>query len=303
MAIPDYQTIMLPLLRFLGDQQEHSTREAIDFLANQFNLTPEERRELLPSGQQAIFNNRVGWARTYMKKAILIDSTRRGFLRITPRGLDVLSRKPIKIDVNYLEQFKEFKEFRAIKREKPPEQEGLEEGQAKTPEEVLANIYQNLRNNLAKDLLQQIKESPPSLFEDIVIELIVKMGYGGSREDAGKAIGKSGDEGIDGIIKEDRLGLDVIYIQAKRWEGTVGRPDIQKFAGALEGQRARKGIFITTSDFSKDALEYASRIDKKIILIDGNQLTQYMIEYNIGVSPQVIYEIKKMDSDYFTEST
>lgn len=302
MAIPDYQTIMLPLLKFLGDKKEHSTREAIEILANQFNLSPEERRELLPSGQQAIFNNRVGWARTYMKKATLIDSTRRGFLIITQRGLDTLGKKPKKIDVNFLEQFKEFREFRAIRREKQTEQTEIEE-QTKTPEEILSNVYQNLRNNLAKDLLQQIKNSPPSLFEDVVIELLVKMGYGGSREDAGKAIGKSGDEGIDGIIKEDRLGLDLIYIQAKRWEGTVGRPEIQRFAGALEGQRARKGIFITTSDFSRDAHEYASRIDKKIILIDGNQLTQYMIDYNIGVSPQFTYEIKKVDSDYFTEST
>jgi restriction system protein len=302
MAIPDYQTIMLPLLKLLGDKKEHSTREAIEILASQFNLSSEERRELLPSGQQAIFNNRVGWARTYMKKATLIESTRRGFLIITQRGLDTLGRKPKKIDVNFLEQFKEFREFRAIRREKPTEQTEIEE-QTKTPEEILSNVYKNLRNNLAKDLLQQIKNSPPSLFEDVVIELLVKMGYGGSREDAGKAIGKSGDEGIDGIIKEDRLGLDLIYIQAKRWEGTVGRPEIQRFAGALEGQRARKGIFITTSDFSRDAHEYASRIDKKIILIDGNQLTQYMIDYNIGVSPQFTYEIKKMDSDYFTEST
>jgi len=302
MAIPDYQTIMLPLLKFLGDQQEHSTREAIDYLADQFKLTPEERKELLPSGQQAIFSNRVGWARTYMKKATLIESSRRGSLKITTRGLQVLSQQPQKIDVDFLEQFKEFREFRAFKREKTVEKEEVEE-QAETPEEILASIYQNLRNNLAKELLQMIKTSPPSLFEDVVVELMVKMGYGGSREDAGKAIGKSGDEGIDGIIKEDRLGLDVIYLQAKRWEGTVGRPEIQKFAGALDGQRAKKGIFITTSDFSRDAYDYASRIDKKIVLIDGDQLTQLMIDHNIGVSPQTVYEIKKLDSDYFAEST
>ncbi|MGD1120112.1 MAG: restriction endonuclease [Dehalococcoidales bacterium] len=302
MAIPDYQTIMLPLLKFLGDQQEHSTREAIDILADQFKLTPEERRKLLPSGQQAIFNNRVGWARTYMKKAVLIDSTRRGFLRITPKGLEILSQKPQKIDVAFLEQFNEFKEFRAFRREKSIEHEVFQ-GIKSTPEEVISDMYQNLKDNLAKELLQQIKSSPPSLFEDVVVELMIKMGYGGSREDAGKSIGQSGDEGIDGIIKEDRLGLDVIYLQAKRWEGTVGRPEIQKFAGALDGQRARKGIFITTSDFSRDALDYASRIDKKIILIDGDQLTQHMIDYNIGVSSQAVYEIKKLDSDYFSEST
>jgi restriction system protein len=300
MAIPDYQTIMLPLLKFLSDQQEHSTREAIDFLANKFNLTPEERRELLPSGQQAIFDNRVGWARTYLKKAILIGSSKRGYLQITSRGLETLSKEPKKIDVNFLTQFKEFNEFRAIRREKSSEEEKTE-GELNTPEEILASAYKNLRNNLAIDLIQQIQSSPPSLFEDVVVKLLVKMGYGGSLGDAGKAIGKTGDEGIDGIIKEDRLGLDIIYIQAKRWDGIVGRPEIKRFAGALDGQRATKGIFITTSDFSKDAHDYVARIDKKIILINGNQLADFMIDYNIGVSPQASYEIKKIDSDYFSE--
>ncbi len=298
MSIPDYQTLMLPMLIFLGDEQEHSLRETIDALAYQFNLTAEERRELLPSGQQAIFNNRVGWARTYMKKACLIESTRRGYFRINQRGLEILKQKPLKIDVKFLGQFEEFREFKALRRDKTVE---IEEARTETPEEILSNAYQTLRNDLAKELLNQIKSSPPSLFEDIVIELLVKMGYGGSREDAGKAIGKTGDEGIDGIIKEDRLGLDIIYIQAKRWENTVGRPEIQKFAGALQGQRARKGIFITTSEFSKDAYDYASRIENKIILIDGNLLSQYMIDYNIAVSPQAIYEIKKIDYDYFVE--
>jgi restriction system protein len=301
MAIPDYQTIMLPLLKFLGDEKEHTIREAIDKLGDQFNLTPEERRELLPSGQQAIFNNRVGWARTYMKKALLVESTRRGFLHITARGKDVIVQDPKEINVNFLMQYKEFREFRTIKREKIEESAEIEEVQTKTPEEIIASVYQNLRNELAKDIIHQIKISPPSLFEDIVIELMLKMGYGGSREDAGKAIGKAGDEGIDGIIKEDRLGLDVIYIQAKRWEGIVGRPEIQRFTGALEGQRARKGVFITTSDFSREAYEYASRIDKKVILIGGDQLAQYMIDFNIGVSPLFAYEIKKIDTDYFIE--
>lgn len=299
MAIPYFEMITLPLLEFLGDQQEHSTREAIDALANKFSLSQEERRTLLPSGQQAIFNNRVGWARTYMKKAGLIDSTRRGFLIIRVRGLDVLKQKPFKIDVEFLEQFKEFREFRAIKREKAVEQNVTEE-QNKTPEEIIANVYQNLRNNLAKDLLQQIKNSPPSLFENIVVDLLVKMGYGGNRRDAGAAIGKTGDEGIDGIIKEDPLGLDVIYIQAKRWDNTISRPEIQKFAGALHGKHARKGIFITTSNFSQEAHDFASNIELKIILIDGDQITQLMIDHNIGVSPSVTYETKKIDLDYFT---
>ncbi|MBC7265128.1 MAG: restriction endonuclease [Chloroflexi bacterium] len=298
MAIPDYQSIMLPLLRFLGDKQEHSLREAIDKLADHFELSAGERRELLSSGQQAVFDNRVGWARTYMKKALLVEYTRRGYFRITNRGLNVLSQNPPTIDAKFLNQFEEFREFRAIRKEKPDREEYEPE---KTPEEVLESAYQNLRNHLAADLLQQIKTCPPSLFEKIVVDLLVKMGYGGSRQDAGKAIGQTGDEGIDGIIKEDRLGLDVIYIQAKRWENTVGRPEIQKFAGALQGQRARKGIFITTSSFSRDAHEYASRIDSKIVLIDGEQLAQFMIDHDIGVTPVSNYEIKRIDLDYFTE--
>ncbi|GAH85839.1 unnamed protein product, partial [marine sediment metagenome] len=170
-----------------------------------------------------------------------------------------------------------------------------------TPEEALANAYQNLKNNLASELLQQLKAISSRQFENIVIDLLVAMGYGGSRKEAAKAIGKSGDEGIDGIINEDRLGLDVIYVQAKKWEGTVGRPEIQKFAGALQGQHAKKGIFIATSNFSKEAADFASRVDNKIILIDGDTLVQYMIDHNIGVTPFVNYEVKKIDLDYFTE--
>lgn len=299
MPIPDYQSIMLPLLNSLADQQEHSLREATDSLAGQFKLSEAERRELLPSGLQAIFDNRVGWARTYMKKALLLESTRRGYFRITQRGLGVLKQNPPDIDVRFLDQFDEFRQFRAIRRDKVHPREETASVQAGTPEEALESAYQNLRDALANDLLQQIKSSPPSLFERIVVELLVKMGYGGSLQDAGKAIGQSGDEGIDGIIKEDRLGLDIIYIQAKRWENTVGRPEIQKFAGALQGQRAKKGIFITTSNFSKDAHEYASRIDSKIVLVDGEQLTQFMIDHNIGVANVSNYEVKRIDSDYF----
>lgn len=301
MAIPDYQTLMLPLLKLTGDKKEYSLVQAIDILADQFKLTDEERRELLPSGQQAIFMNRVGWARTYLKKSGLLETTRRGFFRITERGLQVLKQKPPKIDVKFLDQFEEFRAFRAAGRDKPRPPKGKDKIEIETPEEVLESAYQTLRDNLANELIQQIKQSPPSLFERIVVELLVRMGYGGSRRDAGQAIGKTGDEGIDGIIKEDRLGLDIIYLQAKRWENTVSRPEIQKFAGALQGQRARKGIFITTSNFSRDAREYVSKIETKIILIDGEQLAQFMIDNNIGVNPVATYEVKKIDSDYFTE--
>lgn len=291
---------MLPLLRFAGDGAEHSLREAIEALAGEFKLSDEERRELLPSGQQEIFDNRVGWARTYMKKAGLLRTTRRGFFEITERGNDALKKKPARIDGKFLEQYQEFREFKSLRRQPAANGEQEELELTRTPEEALERAYQNLRSDLAADLITQIKQSPPSLFERLVVELLVKMGYGGSRKDAGKAIGKSGDEGIDGIIKEDRLGLDIIYIQAKRWENTVGRPEIQKFAGALQGQRARKGIFITTSDFSSEAHDYASRIESKIILIDGEQLAQMLIDHNIGVSPVASYEIKRVDSDYFT---
>ena len=300
MAIPDYQAIMLPLLRFAGDGAEHSLREAIESLADEFKLSDEERRELLPSGQQEVFDNRVGWARTYMKKAGLLRTTRRGFFEITERGSEVLREKPKEIDGKFLEQFQEFRDFKSLRHQPIPSGEQEEDEQKQTPEESLERAYQNLRTDLAADLITQIKQSPPALFERLVVELLVKMGYGGSRKDAGKAIGKSGDEGLDGIIKEDRLGLDIIYIQAKRWENTVSRPEIQKFAGALQGQRARKGIFITTSDFSREAHDYASRIDSKIILIDGDELAQLLIDHNMGVTPVANYEIKRVDSDYFT---
>jgi len=301
MAIPDYQTAMLPLLRYVGDQREHSLREAVDQLADHFNLTQEERKDLLPSGLQEVFKNRVGWARTYMKKAGLLESTRRAHFKITVLGMEVLTQSPTRIDVNFLEQFEKFRQFRALRHTRTEGGEIEEEIPERTPEEALESAYKQLRDNLANELLQQIKSCSPSLFEKIVVELLVKMGYGGSRQDAGRAIGRTGDEGIDGIIKEDRLGLDIIYIQAKRWENTVGRPEVQKFAGALQGQRARKGIMITTSNFSKEALDYASRIDSKIVLIDGEQLAQLMIDHSLGVSPMAVYEIKKIDTDYFTE--
>lgn len=301
MAIPDYQTIMLPLLKFAGDNEEHSLQEAVENLVDYFELTDEELRELLPSGQQAIFRNRVGWARSYMKQAILLESTRRGYIRITPRGLDVIRQNPSKITVKFLDQFEEFCEFRKRRRIKPREEREPEEQEQRTPEEILETVYENLRNELADDILQQISKSTSRFFERIVVEVIVKMGYGGSLRDAGKAIGRSGDEGIDGIIKEDKLGLDIIYIQAKRWENTVGRPEIHRFAGALHGKHARKGVFITTSDFSKEALEYVTNIDSKIILIDGEQLARYMIDLNVGVSQVSIYEVKRIDLDYFID--
>lgn len=304
MEIPDYQSTMLPLLRATEDGKEHSLRETIEFLANEFNLTDEERKELLPSGQQAIFDNRVGWACTYMKKAGLLESTRRGYFLITERGREVLKRNPKVINDRFLTQFPEFLEFQTRKSKKSTSNKNdkkLDIVESNTPAEIIESAYQSLRNSIASDLLDTVRSCSPMFFERLVIDLLLKMGYGGSRLDAGKAIGRSGDSGIDGIIKEDKLGLDTIYIQAKRWDGTVSRPEIQKFAGALHGQRSRKGIFITTSSFSKEAWEYASSIDIKIILIDGERLTQLMMDHGVGVSTSATYEIRKIDRDYFSE--
>lgn len=274
MSIPDFQSVMLPLLRLASDRQGHALREAIDVLADEFSLTEEVRKQLLPSGRQATFNNRVGWARTYLTKAGLIELPRRGYFRITPRGLEALKSNPPKINIAFLEQYPEFVEFRS--RDKEPSSSGTDELQTdeQTPEESLELAYQKVRRGLATELLQTVKNCSPEFFEQLVVDVLLKMGYGGSRREAGQAVGKSGDGGIDGIIKEDRLGLDIIYIQAKRWDtnNTVGRPEVQKFAGALQGHRAKKGIFITTSDFSGAALDFVSRIDSKIVLIDGQTL-------------------------------
>lgn len=302
MAIPDYQTVMLPLLRFLEDEKERNIGEVVDSLVEKFNLSAEESQQLLGSGQQTVIRNRAGWARTYLKKAGLIASTRRGFFRITESGKKVLASKPERIDVKYLERFPEFVAFRELRHERPDEPAvTVSTSSDATPEEALDSAYQRLRLDLEAELLEHVKAASPSFFERLVVELLVRMGYGGTLRDAGQAVGKSGDGGIDGIIKEDRLGLDLIYIQAKRWDGTVGRPEIQKFAGALQGHRARKGVFITTSSFSGDALDFTSRIESKIVLIDGATLAKHMIDHNVGVSISRSYEVKKIDSDYFNE--
>jgi restriction system protein len=303
--IPDYQSLMLPLLRLVSDKQEYKYRDLIERLAIEFQLTDDERKEPLASGNQAIFDNRVGWAKTYLKKAGLIDSPKRATFVITELGLQILGKNLDRIDAKYLRQFPAFLEFVHASRndieseEEPISQETIEQ----TPEENLDRAYQRIRKSLASELLGRVIDLSPTFFERLVIELLVKMGYGGSIKDAGKAIGKSGDEGIDGTIKEDKLGLGIIYVQAKRWKSgnVVGRPEIHKFVGALAGQGAKKGIFITTSNFTKEALDYAPKNETKIVLIDGEQLAQLMIDYNIGCGIQQIYELKKIDTDYFDE--
>jgi restriction system protein len=305
MAIPDYQDLMLPILTLCGDRQEHSIGQTVETLGIQFHLTEKERKSLLSSGQQTVIANRIGWARTYMKKAGLLETTRRGFVRITQRGLEVLNQGLSRIDDAFLSRFPEFVEFKKTRTPKKglnsePRPISLPE---QTPEEEIEDAFQRIRASLAAELLATVRAASPERFERLVVELLVRMGYGGTRQDAGQAIGKSGDGGIDGIIKEDRLGLDAIYIQAKRWADTssVGRPEIQKFAGALQGHRARKGVFITTSDFAQTALEYVDRIDSKIVLINGERLANLMIDFGLGVTTVASYEVKRIDSDYFAD--
>jgi restriction system protein len=301
--IPDYQSIMLPLLEFISDGKEHKMRNVTDGLAIKLGVTEDEQKELLPSGVAPIFYNRTAWAKTYLKKAGLIESPKQGIVIISKRGLEVLKNKPSAVNVKFLKQFSEFVEFQTTKREDEIGIETNEDQYKQTPEESLETAYQKIRASLASELINKVVELSPSFFEKLVVELLVKMGYGGSMKDAGKAVGKSGDEGIDGTIKEDKLGLDIIYIQAKRWKpgNIVGRPELQKFVGALAGQGAKKGIFITTSSFTKEAIDYTPRNETKIVLIDGNQLAQLMIDYNLGCTSQQTYEVKKIDSDYFGE--
>jgi restriction system protein len=301
MAIPDYQTLMLPLLTVLGDGQEHTVREAREWIAQQFSLSEEELRTTVPSGKKLLFADRLSWATTYLKQAGLVASPKRGVYRITPRGVQMLAATPSRIDNELLSQFPEFNEFRERSSESGHAELKVQ-AEADTPEESLDAAYQRLRSAIEAELLQQVKAASPAFFERLVVELLVKMGYGGSLEDAGRAVGRSKDGGIDGIINEDRLGLDVIHIQAKRWDGrTVGRPDVQSFAGSLDGVRAKKGIFITTSGFSADSGAYVERIDKRIVLIDGARLAQLMFDFGVGVVPVAAYEIKRVDSDYFSE--
>ncbi len=293
---------MLPLLSFAADQQEHSLQDAVEALAATFALTSAEREELLPSGKQARFDNRVAWARSYFKQAGLVNNTRRGFFKVSQRGLDLLKTNPKKINIKLLEQYPEFIEFRNVRKDNNDTQEILiDEPEKQTPQEQLENAYKILSDSLASEIIQLVKSCTPVFFERLVVELLLAMGYGGTRVGAGRAIGQSGDGGIDGIIDEDRLGLDAIYIQAKRWESVVGRPEIQKFVGALQGQRAHKGVFITTSDFTKEAQEYVKNINNKVVLINGFSLARLMIENNVGVSIAATYAVKKIDFDYFID--
>lgn len=301
MAIPDFQSTFLPLLKACADGQEHTKQELIPLLAKQFGLTDAELEIKLPSGKQGMFDNRVGWAKSYLKQAGLLENPRRGVFKITVRGIQVLNEHPQSLNVKYLKRFPEFVAFNSGK---PKDESKLVESasaNSETPDELIAGGYKQLREALVVGLLERIKTVSPSRFEELVVELLLKMGYGGTQEDAGQVVGKSGDGGIDGIINEDRLGLDVIYIQAKRWEADVGRPEIQKFVGALAGNKANKGVFITSSGFTKEAKGYASQVNHRVILIDGPMLAELMMDYDLGVSTKEVYTVKRLDSDYFEE--
>ncbi len=291
---------MLPLLRQIADGKRHAMGELAETLAVEFKLTPEDRKILLPTGGQYRFENRLGWARTYLKKAGLLESPDRGFVAITQRGLGYLKKKPPSIRPKDLMQFEEYRQFKKPNAEvNEVESTGSEVDE--TPQELIERNLAELRTNLASELLERIKQSSPQFFERLVVDLLVSMGYGGSRKDAGSAIGRSGDGGIDGIIKQDSLGLDVVYIQAKRWESTVGSPEVRTFVGSLAGVKAQRGVMLTTSSFSKEAEKYVEKIGERVILVDGNTLTNLMIEHGVGVSTIQTLAIKKIDNDFFIE--
>ncbi|MGP3790056.1 restriction endonuclease [Pseudomonas sp. B392_1p] len=301
MPIPDFQSVMRPVLASVADGSL-ALSELRERIANEFQLSEEERNERLPSGKQTVINNRVGWARTYLNKAGLLSIPAKGLVQITERGRDALENGPARITVSWLKRYPEFADFHTARPADvailtvpaTPEVEA-------TPDEQLADAHQALMLSLADELLAQVRAASPAFFEQLVVDLMIAMGYGGSRKEAGRATQATGDDGIDGIIKEDKLGLDVIYLQAKRWSNTVHRPEIDKFIGALTRQRARKGVFITTSDFSTGAREAALGLDIKVVLIDGSELARLMVEHNLGCSVKQVYEVKQLDSDYFGE--
>lgn len=302
MAIPKYHEMYRPFLDSLKDGQQHKMKEVKEVVAAAMVVTEEERKELLPSGKQAIFDNRIGWTSTYLKKAGLIDKPSRGVFIITLDGSKLLAENPATINEELLMRYEGFRLF------KSPNANGKDvptvDMSEDTPQDVLDNAFKMINAGLADELLSEIMKQPPAFFEGLVVKLLEKMGYGGSLKVAGSVVGQSGDEGIDGIIREDKLGFSLIFIQAKRWEldKAIGRPEIQKFVGALAGQGATKGLFITTAQFTKEAFAYANKQHTtKVILVDGVALTKLMIEYNLGVSIETVYEVKRMDIDFFSD--
>lgn len=305
MAIPDFQTVMRPLLFSLSDKQERPSSWLYTQICDEFGLSPQEREQLLPSKRQPVLNNRVAWALFHMKSAGLVESPKRGIYKLTARGQQTIKKNPLKVDMKILAQFPEYAAMRAKQKQEIGENISLDSPMISesivTPDEAIATAYQELRASLIQELLEKIKQSSPQFFEQLVVDVLLAMGYGGSQRDAGEALGKSGDGGIDGVIREDKLGLDVIYIQAKRWEGAVGRPTVQGFVGAIHGVKASKGVIITTSDFTAEARQYVKTVQTRIVLVDGQTLAELMIDHNVAVSRVSNYEIKKVDNDYFSE--
>jgi restriction system protein len=305
MPIPDFQSVMLPLITVLGDGQERNMRQVTDLLAESYHLTEKEREELLPSGQQSIFSNRVAWAKSHLKAAGLLENPIRGRVRISDLGRKVLADKPPLINVRFLKQYPAYCEFigksaqtndEAVSGEIPSVEE------RRTPLELIDAAHKSLRQATTEDLLSKLKTCSPAFFESVVVRLLMAMGYGGVAGQ-GTVTGKSGDGGIDGVIKQDKLGLDVVALQAKRWDGPVGRPVIQGFVGSMDYIRARKGVILTTSTFTKDAVDFVERIEgKKVVLINGDQLADFMIDHGLGVTTTKTYEIKEVSNDFFDEN-
>ena len=299
--IPDYQSIMLPLLQLLGDGQPRRIRDCTELLAERFGLSPEERTRLLPSGKQPVFANRVGWARTYLKKAGLVETPTRGVVQITQRGRSLLAEGIERIDNRFLLRYEEFREFRehprATAQHRPSSRGETTDGL--DPIEQIESGYAEHVAQLRRELLDEVRKVSPSFFERLVVQLLLAMGYGGGIGEAARVVGRSGDGGIDGVINEDKLGLDVVYVQAKKWDQPVGRPEIQRFVGALHGRRARKGVFIATSSFTREAQDYAAHLDPKVVLVDGEALTRLMVEYDVGVKEKAVYRVKAIDLDFF----
>lgn len=300
MPVPDYQTFMLPLLKCVAIAPK-SFKIVCDDLAQAFNLTDADKAEMIPSGL-ATYISRIGWAKSYLKQAGLIESPSKGVIKVTQQGKKVLENPPTKIDGKFLLQFPEFVAFKNKTKSKTLVSPMAPTLSLETPEETLQRIWLEVNDKLATDILDTVKQMPPAFFERLVVDLMLAMGYGGSREDAGKTVGKSGDGGIDGIINEDRLGLDIIYLQAKRWKENVGSPAVQGFIGSLVNNGANKGVLLTTSGFTDDALKASKKNPQyKVILIDGKRLASLMIEYNLGVGVQDTYVIKRIDQDYFEQ--
>jgi len=304
MAIPDYQSLMLPVL-VASSKGEVRIGSVVDDLADQLGLTSDERSELLPSGKQTVFSNRVHWAKSYLSQAHLVEITRRGYFKITPRGETVLATHPSHIDNRLLTQFEEFRQFKERSGGTGAPEDGSAapalDTQKQTPDETMRLAHRRIESTLGQDLLDRVRKAPPDFFERLIVNLLLSMGYGGTADNPGRTLGRSGDDGVDGVIDQDALGLDRVYIQAKRYaaENTIGAGAIRDFFGSLDRHKASKGLFVTTSTFSPSAKETGELLSKRIVLIDGDQLAKLMIRHSVGCRVEDTLYIKKIDEEFF----